>query len=271
MAIAIDLEGRVVLACGVGRGGIGGAVARRLAAAGATLVMVDQTQAILDETIADVEALGGQCHGIAADLTDPSQSDGIIAAVAQRFERLDGVANVAGGTKAHEWKPLEETPTELFRDVLNLNLEYVFRICRDAAALMIRRKTPGAIVNVSSISGLAGAPFHGPYGAAKAGIAALTRTMSVEWRPYGIRANSVSPGAVATERVTSRPGWSSTSVTGSTAGYITSTDELAHAIVFLLSDLASGISGQNLVVDCGLTAKFAAGTREEMRGSIWKG
>lgn len=271
MAIAIDLEGRVILACGVGRGGIGGATARRLAAAGATVVAVDQTQVLLDETIADIEAAGGRCHGIVADLTDLSQSDPVIETVARMFDRLDGVANIAGGTRAHEWMPLEETPTSLFRDVLNLNLEYVFRICRDAAALMIKRQTPGALVNVSSMSALASAPFHGPYGAAKSGIAALTRTMAIEWRPHGIRANTVSPGAVATERVKARPGWSATATAGPSAGNITTPDELANTIVFLLSDLASGISGQNLVVDNALTANFAAGSLEHMRGSIYKG
>src|SRR5580692_5566426 len=98
MSIPIDLGGRVILVCGVARGGIGGATARRIAAAGATVVAVDLTQAIIDATITDIEAAGGRCHGIVADLRDPAQSDPIVETVLRRFKRLDGVVNVAGGT-----------------------------------------------------------------------------------------------------------------------------------------------------------------------------
>ncbi|CAN7397013.1 SDR family NAD(P)-dependent oxidoreductase [Phenylobacterium sp. LjRoot219] len=265
MAICIDLEGRVVLLCGAARGGISGATARRLAATGATVVAVDQAQEILDLTIADVEAAGGRCHGVVANLMDAAQTDPLVATVVGRFGRLDGVVNVAGGTKAEEWIPLEQTSTEMFRDTLNLNLEYVFRICRDAAASMIRRDAPGSIVNVGSVSSIAAAPFHGPYGAAKSGIAALTRTMAFEWGKYGIRANTVQPGAVATDRVMNRPSTphAGAALAGANAPSIvwTTPDELANTIVFLLSDLASGISGQTISVDSALSTKFCAGSR----------
>jgi len=225
--------------------------------------LIDQTQALLDATIADIEGTGGKCHGMVANLMDPAESDPIIETVVRRFGRLDAVANVAGGTRADEWMPLEETSTRSFRDTLNLNLEYVFRICRDAAASWIKRDAPGSIVNVTSISALTSAPYHGPYGAAKSGMAALTRTMAFEWGRYGIRANSVAPGAVPSERVMSRV---KTVAAGGKAGgsddvVNTSMDELANAIVFLLSDLASGISGQNLVVDSAMSTKFCAGAR----------
>lgn len=266
MAISIDLKGRVVLICGVSRGGIGGGTARQAAAAGATVFAVDQTQDVLDRTLAEIAAAGGRCEGYVADLRDPAQSDRIVPTVIERLGRLDGVANVAGGTQEQEWLRLEETPTSVFRDVLNLNLEYVFRICRDAAAHWIRRRSPGALVNVGSISALSSAPFHGPYGAAKSAISALTRTMAVEWKAQGIRANTVSPGAVATERVTSRPGWGK----NSGAANLTPVDAVANAIVFLLSDLALGISGQTLVVDSALSANFCAGSLEQMSASLYK-
>jgi len=263
MSLTIDLTGRVILVCGVARGGIGGATARQIAKAGATVVAVDKTQALVDETLADIRSLDGTGHGIVADLMDTSQSDPLIEAVLRQTGRLDGVANVAGGTRADEWMPLEQTSTESFRQTLNINLEYVFRICRDAAASMIKRNVPGAFVNVGSVSALTSAPFHGPYGAAKSGISALTRTMAFEWGKYGIRANTVSPGAVMTERVMSRV---STPAAGGKPGgasdiVATTTDEMANAIVFLLSDLASGISGQTLVVDSALSTKFCGGAR----------
>jgi NAD(P)-dependent dehydrogenase (short-subunit alcohol dehydrogenase family) len=261
MAIPIDLSGRVILVCGVARGGIGGATARLIAKAGAIVVAVDKTQELLDATIADIQGAGGRCEGIVADLTNLDQSDPIVDSVVRRFERLDGVANVAGGTREDEWMPLEQTSTSSFRASLNLNLEYVFRICRDAAAFMIKRGTPGSLVNVGSISMLTSAPLHGPYGAAKAGIAALTRTMAVEWMQHGIRANTVSPGAVASERVMARVS-DQEQAAGKSSVKFTSVDALGHAITFLLSDLASGVSGQNLVVDSALSAKFCGGSRD---------
>lgn len=263
MSLAIDLEGRVILVCGAAPGGISGATVSQAAAAGATVVCVDNTQAFIDQSIAEVEAMGGRCHGIVADLTDPAQTDPIIETVLGRFGRLDGVANVAGGTRTEEWLPLEQTSTEMFRDTLNLNLEYVFRICRDAAAAMIKRDAPGSLVNVGSVSALTSAPFHGPYGAAKSGIAALTRTMAFEWGRYGIRANTVQPGAVMSQRLLSRV---NTAAAGGRAGgssdiVVTTIDELANTIVFLLSDLASGISGQTISVDSALSTKFCGGAR----------
>ncbi len=271
MAIAIDFEGRVILVCGVARGGIGGATARRIAAAGATVFAVDYKQVLIDETVADIEAAGGKCVGFLADLTDPAQSDTIVPEVVRRFGRLDGVANVAGGLEEHEWRKLEETPLEVYRHVVNINLEYVFRICRDAAAYLIKEGRPGSLVNVGSISLLTAAPFHGPYGAAKAGIAALTRTMAIEWKPHGIRANTVSPGAVPSEANTSKPSWGSSPTTTGPTSNLTSVDELANGILFLLSDLASGVSGQNLVVDSALSANFCAGSAEQMSRSVYKG
>jgi NAD(P)-dependent dehydrogenase (short-subunit alcohol dehydrogenase family) len=263
MAIAIDLEGWVILVCGAAPGGISGATVLQAAAAGATVVAVDNTQAFIDRTVAAVESAGGRCHGVVADLTNPAETDPIIETIVGQFGRLDGVVNVAGGTTAEEWMPLEQTPTEMFRRTLNLNLEYVFRICRDAAAAMIKRDAPGSLVNVGSVSALTSAPFHGPYGAAKAGIAALTRTMAFEWGKYGIRANTVQPGAVMSQRLLSRI---DTTAAGGRAGgtsdiVVTSIDELANTIVFLLSDLASGVSGQTISVDSGLSTKFCGGAR----------
>ncbi|CAN7340166.1 SDR family NAD(P)-dependent oxidoreductase [Phenylobacterium sp. LjRoot225] len=263
MSLSIDLEGRVILVCGAASGGIGGATVRQAAAAGATVFAVDNNQAFIDETIAEVERAGGRCQGIVVDLMDPAQTDSLIETVVARLGRLDGVVNVAGGTTAEEWKPLEQTSTEMFRNTLNLNLEYVFRICRDAAASMIKRDAPGSLVNVGSVSALTSAPFHGPYGAAKSGITALTRTMAFEWGRYGIRANTVQPGAVMSQRVLSR---ANTVAAGGRAGgssdiVVTTIDELANAIVFLLSDLASGISGQTISVDSALSTKFCGGAR----------
>ncbi len=259
MTLAIDLTGKTILVCGVARGGIGGATVRQIAKAGGTVIALDKDQATIDPTIGDVKALGGTIHPMVVDLMDRSQCESVIPTLFEKFGRLDGLVNVAGGTRPDEWMPLDMTPGDSFWQTLQLNLGYIFYLCRDAAKEWIARDERGAIVNVSSVSSLTSAPWHGPYGAAKSGITALTRTMANEWHEFGIRANSVLPGAVATERVMTRI-VAANGVQGSETNF-TETVELANAITFLLSDLASGISGQSLTVDRSLSTKFCAGAR----------
>ena len=254
-----DFEGKVILVCGVARGGIGGATVRLLVARGATIACVDKSQDVLDATLADIRARSVASIGIVEDLTDPGQTETLVADIVARFGRLDGVANVAGGTREGEWQPLEEVSIESLRQTLALNLEYAFRICRDAAHSMIARDAPAPMVNIASISGLNSAPLHGAYGAAKAGLIALTRTLAFEWACHGIRVNSVSPGVVPSKRVVSKSLTADDVRHGEVPSDVvqTTTDELANAIVFLLSDQASGVSGHNMVVDSGITTRNA--------------
>jgi len=259
MSLAVDLGGRTILVCGVAQGGIGGATCRQLAKAGATIIALDKEQALIDATIADVEALGGKIHSLVTDLYDVAQCEQVIPTVLERFGEIDGIANVAGGTRADEWMPLDETTTESFNKSIQLNFAWVFFICRDAAKRWIDTGRSGAIVNVSSVSSLASAPWHGPYGAAKSAITALTRTMANEWHEFGIRANTVLPGAVFTDRVKAR--MTPDNVVPGSEPNFTMPEELANAITFLMCDLASGISGQALTVDRSLSTKFCAGAR----------
>lgn len=259
MGLAIDLTGKVILICGVARGGIGGATARQVAKAGGTIVALDKDQALIDPTIADVEALGGTIHALVANVTDPADCQTVIARVVEKFGRIDGVANVAGGTTDEEWRPLDETPTDSFRQTLALNFDYVFMLCRDAAKHWIDSERTGALVNVGSVSSITSAPWHGPYGAGKAAIAALTRTMALEWHEFGIRANTVQPGAVMSERVAAKR--AAANVLGGEDNF-TTTEELGNVITFLLSDLANGVSGQTISVDRSLSTKFCGGARK---------
>ena len=268
MALEVDLNGKSVLVCGVARGGIGGSVARQAARAGAAIIALDKDQDIIDATAEDIVKAGGTVRSYVADLLDRDCCDTVIPGILEKYGSVDAVANVAGGTRAEEWMPLDVTPSDSFWMTLQLNFGYIFNLCRDLAAHWIETGTKGAIVNVSSVSSLASAPWHGPYGASKSAITALTRTMANEWHEFGIRANSVLPGAVATERVLSKI--KPDSVVGGETNF-TEPDELANAIVFLLSDLASGISGQALSVDRSLSTKFCAGasrSRSEFEASM---
>ena len=264
MSLALDFTGKSILVCGIHKGGMGGATCRQVARGGGTVIALDKDPAYVDRIAEEVRGLGGTVHTLVADLMDVDQCERVIPQVLEQFGPIDGIANVAGGTRAEEWMPLDETPGETMWQTLQLNFGYVFYLCRDAAREWIRTGRPGAIVNVGSVSALAAAPWHGPYGAGKSGIIALTRTMANEWHEFGIRANSVSPGAVMSERVIEK----AASMPQPEGGREPNPDlilsepvELANAITFLLSDLASGISGQNLTVDRSLSTKFCAGTR----------
>jgi NAD(P)-dependent dehydrogenase (short-subunit alcohol dehydrogenase family) len=240
MSLDVDLSGRTFLVCGVARGGIGGSTVRQIVRAGGAVVALDHDEAAIEPTVADVKELGGTIHSLVVDLYDVTACQSVIATVLERFGMIDGIVNVAGGTRADEWMPLEETSTDSFQATTQLNYGYVFYLCRDLAKAWIAAGRRGAIVNVSSISSLAAAPWHGPYGAGKAAITALTRTMANEWHEFGIRANSVLPGAVWTERVRSRAPVANVEQTGVN---FTMPDELANTLPALgprLGDFGPG-------------------------------
>lgn len=258
----LDFTGKIALVCGAGGGGIGSAVSAMLIESGASLVAVDRTEELVEETRSKALDAGGACLGIVADLRDRAQVATIVPTVRRKLARVDLVANIAGGTQKHQWGALERTTDEIYAEVLALNLNYVFQVCRDAAQLMIERGTGGAMVNIASVSAVASAPYHGPYGAAKAAVSALTQTMAVEWGRYGIRANVVAPGATRTQRAMN---------TGSAGlldarqkvwaplGRPVEKEEIAAAVLFLLSPRASAVTGQTLRVDCGVSARSVGG------------
>ena len=263
-----ELTGKVALVCGAGGQGVGAATSARLARLGADVIAVDYSPELVAETVAAVRALGRQCHGVVADLTVPEQRGTVVARGVELAGRIDLVANVAGGTKGHQWGPFEGCSDHIYREMMALNLDYVFTVCRDAAAHMVAQGIKGAFVNVASVSALPSAPFHAPYGAAKAGVIALTQSMAAELGRHGIRANVVAPGATKTGRATGMHGdameeryrvWNP-------LGHTTAPEEVADGIVYLLSDAARGITGVVVPVDAGMTARSALGGVEHFFG-----
>lgn len=257
MSDLLKLDGRIVVVSGAGGGGIGTTVTRMAAEAGATVVAVSRSQQNLDEHIGPLRADGLAVVPVAADA---STDDGI-ATVLNRVRETDGdlygLVNVAGGAEPATWMPSTRVTRDDWRALFTANLETAFFMSQAVAAEIRGSGRPGSIVSISSISGMNTAPFHIAYGTAKAAIVAMTRTMAAELAQENIRVNAVAPGV--TETAASRtytdedPDRDRQAIAMGRRGR---PEEQAGAILFLLSDLSSYITGQTLLVDGGLNLRW---------------
>jgi NAD(P)-dependent dehydrogenase (short-subunit alcohol dehydrogenase family) len=257
MTDLLSLDGRIVVVSGAGGGGIGTTVTRMAAEAGATIVAVSRSKENLDEHIAPLGAGGLSVIPVAAD----ASTDEGIATVIDRVRDTDGdlygLVNVAGGAEPSTWMPSTRVTRDDWRALFAANLDTAFFMSQAVAAEIRRTGNPGSIVSISSISGMNTAPFHIAYGTAKAAVAAMTRTMAVELAQDNIRVNAVAPGI--TETAASRtytdedPDRDRRAIAMGRRG---KPEEQAGAILFLLSDLSTYITGQTLLVDGGLNLKW---------------
>ncbi|MBE1549678.1 NAD(P)-dependent dehydrogenase (short-subunit alcohol dehydrogenase family) [Mycobacterium sp. OAS707] len=253
----LRLDGRIVVVSGAGGGGIGTTVTRLAAEAGATVVAVSRSKENLDEHVTPLAKEGLSVIPVAADA---STDDGI-ATVIEQVRRVDGplygLVNVAGGAEPSTWMPSTRVTRDDWRDLFTQNLETAFFMSQAVAREIREHGNPGSIVSISSISGMNTAPFHIAYGTAKAAVVAMTRTMAVELATDNIRVNAVAPGV--TETAASRtytdadPDRDRQAIAMGRRGR---PEEQAGAVLFLLSDLSSYITGQTLLVDGGLNLKW---------------
>ncbi|MFD3813003.1 SDR family NAD(P)-dependent oxidoreductase [Rhodococcus sp. NPDC058639] len=253
----LDLSGRTVIVSGAAGGGIGTSVTRMVAQAGATVVAVSRSEENLGKHIEPMAAEGLSVVPVAADA---STDEGIAAALeaARRTDgELYGLVNVAGGAAPATWMPSTRVTRADWRALFAQNLETMFFMSQAVATELKSRSLPGSIVSISSISGMNTAPFHVGYGTAKAALVAATRTMAVELATDNIRVNAIAPGVTATPA-------SGTYVDDDVErdrraiamGRRGRPEEQARAILFLLSELSSYITGQTILVDGGLNLKW---------------
>ncbi|HEV3495531.1 MAG TPA: SDR family NAD(P)-dependent oxidoreductase [Actinomycetes bacterium] len=248
----LRLDGRTALVTGASRG-IGRQAALTLAAAGASVVVAARSKEELGEVAATARRAGApDAIVVATDVLDEEAVQAAVAAAVDGTGRLDVLVNVAGGQQFTAY--VADTRTEGWDKVLGLNLRSVFVACK---AAMAHLPPGGSIVNVASIAGLTASPGLAAYGAAKAAVIALTRTLAVEAAPQGVRVNCLAPGWVRTEltrRMWSDPETSRALVAQVPLGRWADVEELAGPLLLLASDAGSYITGATLVVDGGLLA-----------------
>jgi 3-oxoacyl-[acyl-carrier protein] reductase len=253
----LDLQGRVIIVAGAAGGGIGTTVARMVAEAGATVIAVSRGKDNLDTHISPLVERGLPIVPVAADV---ATEDGVAAAIEQALSadgNLYGLVNVAGGAAPETWMPSTRVTRGDWRDLFTQNLETAFFMSQAVAAELKAGGRRGSIVSISSISGMNTAPFHIAYGTAKAAIAAMTRTMAVELAVDEIRVNAVAPGVTATPAsLTYVDDDAERDRRAIAMGRRGRPEEIAGAILFLLSDLSSYVTGQTLLVDGGLDLKW---------------
>jgi len=247
------LAGKATLVIGGGGGGIGRAVTRAVAAAGSAVAVADIARGRAEEAAAEARAAGVKAIALAGDVRSRAQIDRLVSEAASELGALDVLVTVVGGQLAFAPAARIHDITDDDWDlVFDVNLRYVARAVRAALHVFLEQGTGGTIVSVGSITGSAGSPTQAAYGAAKAGLSSLARSVAAEYSRDGIRMNVVSCGPVATP--VAEAAQAHAELDWIPMGRAGSTNEIADAVVFLASTLSSYISGQSLVLDGGATA-----------------
>ena len=236
------LRDKVAIITG-GAGGIGSRIARAYALEGARVVVASRKRENLDVIVDEIVASGGEALAVATDVTSPEDVEALVQATEESFGAADILINNAGG--AMFMKPPEKLKPEEWDATIALNLSSVF-FCSQAVSHGMIEKKGGKIINISSVAGIRMSPAFIQYGAAKAGVINLTKSLASCWGPYNINVNCIAPGLTATEGVAH---WlpSKTDEDGNAVPSLQLPPEPEHVAqlaVFLASEASSNISGE---------------------------
>jgi NAD(P)-dependent dehydrogenase (short-subunit alcohol dehydrogenase family) len=247
-----ELTGKKAFVTGASRG-IGQAIAVAFAEAGADVALVARGADGLAETASAVEAVGREAFVIPADVTSEDEVSGAVAAAIDQLGYVDIVVNNAGGSNFMvDFKDLRLPGWD---KIMRLNLTSAVYVCHAFADHLLKRGQ-GSVINVASAAGVASAPLMSPYGASKAGLISLSKTLAVEWGGSGVRVNALCPGWTATElnrNLWGDPQAGPATIRNVPLGRWASAEEMGGPAVFLASDASSYLTGHVLVVDGGQT------------------
>jgi 3-oxoacyl-[acyl-carrier protein] reductase len=240
-----DLSGKTALVTGAS-GGIGGAIATALHAAGATVGLAGTREAVLSEL---ATALGERAHVLVADLSSETGPADLIAGAEEALGSLDILVNNAGITSDNLALRLKD---EDWDRVIAVNLTSTFKMCRAAIKGMMKRRF-GRIINITSVVGVTGNPGQTNYAASKAGMIGMTKSLAQEIASRNITANCIAPGFIATPMTDALPDAQRENLLGSIpAGRLGDGDDIAAGCVYLASDSAGYVTGQTLHINGGM-------------------
>lgn len=249
------LEGKTALVVGgggVGNKGIGASSSLLFAEAGARVMVADNDAGRGQDMASLIRERGGEADAVVVDATDQADVARMIDATLARFGALDCMATILGGGRSG---PALDYPEDAWDRDMMMNVRHVWYCNRAAGAAMIARGVAGSIVNISSIRSFTGSYHQMAYGVGKAGLNSMVRSLAVEWGQRGVRVNAVAPGATATPSLIDQfdhvPALEQRMEALVPMGRLGEPDEIAGAVLFLSSKLASYVTGQTVVVDGG--------------------
>ena len=258
----VDLKDQTALVTG-GASGIGRAIVDDLIANHARVAIVDIDAMGAKHTATEVDATGATCMGLAGDVADFAQMEDVAARIRREWGRIDILINNAGINTSGSREPIHRYSQEDWHRILQVDLTGVFATSRAVVPVMLEG-SGGRIVNIASVAGLVPLRLQSAYGAAKAGVVNLSRSMALELGPQGILVNAVAPGSTLTAGTRALfygPDGSYSQNAASLLSHIplgrpAEPEEIAHAVLFLVAPEASYINGSVLTVDGGWTAGY---------------
>lgn len=255
MPAKIDLKGRVIVVTGASRG-IGEATAKACVEHGARVVLASRKQDALDQVAESLRELGGEVFALATHMGKPDEIERLFAKAGEELGQVDGLVNNAA-TNPY-FGPMIDISESAFDKTFEVNVKGYFNASvHFVRQLRERGASQGSIVNIASVAGMRSAPMQGVYGMSKAAIISMTQSMAYELGGSNIRVNAVCPGLIETRfasAIVKNDSLRDHVVSRTPLGRHGQPDEIAGACAYLLSDAASYVTGQSMVIDGGMTA-----------------
>jgi len=253
-----ELQGKRVLIVGGVGDGIGGAVTRAVANSGAAGVVVTSRSLERAEAAAtEIRSASTNAFGIAGDVLNGEDIKRVVDETVKKLGGVDALITVVGGSSAFvPWQPLDETSDEDWDLIFDINIRYVSRYVRAVLKVFLAQGTGGTITSVGSNLGVFGAPMAAAYGAAKASLMSLAKSVAAEYGRRGIRMNIINSGTVVTEAIRDTISDPATFFQQVPMGRPGTPEEIAQAVVFCSSPRSAYMTGQSINVDGGVTSRY---------------